>query len=69
MKLLLHGVAIANKYLVDDGELVAVSAVNARSAFLMVMPGCEGLWRKLVMERLPKVYQLDSHGEQIAVYE
>jgi hypothetical protein len=69
VKLLMHGIELREQYLVDDGELIAVPAFNARSAFLMVMPGCEGLWRKLVMERLPRVYQLDSQGELIAVFD
>lgn len=69
MNLLLHGVPIVGQYLVDAGELVAVPAVDARDAFLSVMPGCEEMWRKLVWQRCPAVYQFDAQGERIAVYE
>jgi hypothetical protein len=35
MTLLLHGSVCADQYLVDVGELVPVSAINARSAWTM----------------------------------
>lgn len=69
MNLLLHGVAIANQYLVDDGELVPVSAVNARSAWTMAMAARYGAAQQPCPPMPPRVYQLDSQGELIAVFE
>jgi hypothetical protein len=58
-----------DQYLVDVGKLIPVTAVNARSAFHMVRPGCVGLWQKLVSAKIPKVYKLASDGELIAVFD
>jgi hypothetical protein len=69
MKLLLHGAPIANQYLVDDGELVAVSAVNARSAWDIAMAARYGSAEQPCPPMPPKVYQLDSQGELIAVFD
>lgn len=69
MKLLMHGIELRQQYVVDAGTLVAAMALNARSAFLMVRPGCEGLWQKLVSEQLPAVYQTGPDGELIAVFD
>jgi hypothetical protein len=67
MTLLLHGKRLRRKYLVDVGELVPVSAVNARSAYLMVRPVATPL--HAMAPQPPKVYQLDSKGELIAVFD
>ncbi|HEX3091619.1 MAG TPA: hypothetical protein VHW72_03285 [Candidatus Angelobacter sp.] len=69
MNLLLHGVPVAGQYLVDVGELVAVSAVNARSASFMAMAALYGGAEQLCPPIPPRVYQLDSDGELIAVYD
>jgi hypothetical protein len=66
MTLLLHGKRLRRKYLVDVGELVPVSAVNARSAYLMVRPATP---LHAMAPQPPKVYQLDSQGELIAVFD
>jgi hypothetical protein len=69
MSLLLHGVAIVNQYLVDVGELVAVPAVNARSAWTMAMSARFGAAQQPCPPEPPRVYQLDSQGELIAVFD
>jgi len=58
------------KYLVDLGRLVPVAAVNARSAYQIALTSV-GTTRGLgLLTRLhAMVYQLDSNGELIAVYD
>jgi hypothetical protein len=69
MTLLLHGLPVSDQYLVDVGELVAVSAVNARSASFMAMAALYGGAEQLCPPIQPRVYQLDSQGELIAVFD
>lgn len=68
MNLLLHGSPCADQYLVDVGELVPVSAVNARSAFFMAMAARYGAAQQCPPQT-PRVYQLDPEGELIAVFD
>jgi hypothetical protein len=67
MTLLLHGSVCADQYLVDVGELVPVSAVNARSAWTMAMTARYGAAQQPCPPEPARVYQLDSQGELIAV--
>lgn len=69
MKYLLHGAPCADQYLVDVGELVPVTAVNARSAFFMAMGSRFGAAQQLCCPQFPMVYQFDSQGELIAVFD
>lgn len=74
MTLLLHGSVCADQYLVDVGEMIPVSAVNARSAWSMAMIARYGPFEapcngQPCPPETAKVYQLDSEGELIAVYE
>ena len=72
MNLLLHGSPCADQYLVDVGELVPVSAVNARDAYSMARTLATSLHAMAEQQcppQVPKVYQLDSQGELIAVFD
>jgi hypothetical protein len=69
MTLLLHGLPVSDQYLVDVGELVAVSAVNARSASFMAMAARYGGAEQPCPPQPPRVYQLDPEGELIAVFD
>jgi hypothetical protein len=55
------------EYLVDLGRLVPVAAVNARSAYQIALTSV-GLEPEFPAQT-PLVYQLDSDGELIAVYD
>jgi hypothetical protein len=57
-----------DQYLVDVGLFVPVTAVSPRDAFHMVMAGREGAAQQCPPEH-PVVYQFDSEGELIAVYD
>jgi hypothetical protein len=57
----------AIKYLVDLGRLVPVAAVNPRSAYRIALTSV-GLEREFPA-RPVLIYQLDSNGELIAVYD
>ncbi len=72
MTLLLHGSPCADQYLVDVGELVPVTAVNARSAFRMAMASRYGAAQQLcgpIPMGSYMVYQFDAQGELIAVFD
>jgi hypothetical protein len=69
MTLLLHGKRLRRKYLVDVGELVPVSAVNARSAWTTAMSARYGAAQQPCPPEPARVYQLDSQGELIAVFD
>lgn len=73
MKYLLHGVPVTGKYLVDVGELVAVPAVDARDAYSMARGLATQLHamaaQQLCCPQFPMVYQFDSQGELIAVFD
>jgi hypothetical protein len=56
-----------DQYLVDLGRLVPVAAVNPRSAYQIALTSV-GFEREFP-EQQPKVYQLDSQGELIAVFD
>jgi hypothetical protein len=73
MKYLLHGVAMRRSYLVDVGELVPVTAVNARDAYSMARGLATPLHAMAAQQPCPPmppmVYQIDAEGELIAVFD
>jgi hypothetical protein len=69
MNLSAPGIAMpGDQYLVDVGALVRVVAVSPRSALQIAMTGVFGPGLQCPPEH-PMVYQIDSEGELIAVYE
>lgn len=60
--------APGNWYLVDLGELVGVAAVSARGAFNMAMGDSCGSDSQCAPEH-PLVYQMDTDGKVLAVFD
>lgn len=55
-------------YLVDLGQLVPVAGTSARDAMSKALTAVFGRWLE-VPSLPPCVYQLDSEGEIVAVYQ
>ncbi|HEY2361234.1 MAG TPA: hypothetical protein VGK36_08970 [Candidatus Angelobacter sp.] len=65
---LLHSCGPGDNYLVDLGRLVQVSATSPMDAYLIASTAVFGAMPQCPPEH-PMVYQIDQHGELIAVFD